>query len=344
MQKLTYDEIDGILAGWSLPEIPRELAALLKAHKGRPTIKEIGKWVRTGISKIESPGERAVIERAALGWLYHLVRKNIKRGRLFRLRDVLIQGYADCLGYAQLFLTLGLRFGLDVGIVEVVIDNAGRYVPHYINIFTPSEGRRQFVDLWYGSKDIHHLRIGAQVKEGSRWRIKDIDWEDLDMVEDIKGLPKACIDAIGYYILGNRHLEEGIRRRDTQELDRAIAHYDMAIKLYPQNARAYFNRAVACENKGEKLTAWRDYARALKDEASQVRVLAREYDEIIQLIELDRISIGSEEQEVYLLRKGFITGRELSPEEIARQCHISTDQVERILSEIEARLTQAMSH
>jgi len=59
---------------------------------------------------------------------------------------------------------------------------------------------------------------------------------------------------------------------------------------------------------------------------------------IIGLIELDRAKIGTKEQEIYLLRKGFITGEEIASADIARQYGISENQVDRIISAIEAKL------
>ena len=129
---------------------------------------------------------------------------------------------------------------------------------------------------------------------------------------------------------------QGIHYSDEKELDKAIGYYDAATKLYPQNARFYFNRAIAYENKGKKEKARRDYAQALQDEASQIRVLAREYEESTQLIELDQRNISPQKQEIYLLRKGFITGKEESPEEVASQYRISAEEVEQTISEIEA--------
>jgi len=260
----------------------------------------------------------------------------VKRGRIFQLRDVLHHRQADCLGYAKLLHSLGQRFGLDIGIVEIVIDNGGRYTPHYVNLIKLSPGRRQFMDLWYGSRDIRHRRIGAQVKEGRRWRTKDLDWDELEEVEDIRGLPSPSVDGITHYILGNRHLERGIRDADREELDSAIAHYSKAINLYPGYARAYFNRAIAYENEGKYEKANLDYAQALRDKASQIRVLATEHEEVIQLLELDRANIGMKEQEIYLLRRGFITGEQTSSADIAKRYGISESEVDDIISTIES--------
>ena len=154
----------------------------------------------------------------------------------------------------------------------------------------------------------------------------------------VRALPPQCVEAITWYIRGNRHLGRGTRASEGKELDKAIECYDAAIRLYPANARLYFNRAVAYENKGEKERAERDYAEALKDEASQIRVFAREYEEIVQLIELDRLGIGFREQEIYLLRKGFITGEEVSLKDIASKYRASEEKVAQLVSRIEAGL------
>jgi len=289
------------------------------------------------IASSRSAGKERESELAMSNWLYDLVRRNVKRGRIFQLRDVLLHQQADCLGYAKLLSSLGPRFGLDIGVVEVVIDNGGRYTPHYVNSLRFSTGGRQFMDLWYGSRDIRHRRIGAQVKEGRRWRTKDLDWDELEEVEDIRGLPSPSVDGITHYILGNRHLERGIRDADREELDSAIAHYSKAINLYPGYARAYFNRAIAYENEGKHEKARLNYAQALRDEASQIRVLATEHEEVIQLMELDRANIGMKEQEIYLLGRGFITGEQMSSADIAERYGIPESEVDDIISAIETK-------
>ena len=194
------------------------------------------------------------------------------------------------------------------------------------------------MDLWYGSKDITHRRIGAQVKERGKWKIKDLDWNELESVKDIKGLPLKLVDGITHYVLGNRYLEKGIREADEEELAMTIGHYSKAINLYPGYARAYFNRAIAYENKGELGKARLDYARALRDESSQIRVLAREHEEVTQLMELDRAKIEEREQEIYLLRKGFITGELVPAINVAKYYQISQREVDKIISAVETKL------
>jgi hypothetical protein len=141
LPEVAPEEIDEALSCWDVPKMPD--------------------WGVEG---------GAEAELAMSTWIYELARRNVKRGRFFQLRDVLLYQQADCLGYAKLLNCLGQRFALDIGIVEVVIDNGGRYTPHYINLVKFSSGRRQFMDLWYGSRNIKHRRIGAQVgeKEGGK--------------------------------------------------------------------------------------------------------------------------------------------------------------------------------
>ena len=86
-----------------------------------------------------------------------------------------------------------------------------------------------------------------------------------------------------------------------------------------------------------------DYAVALRDEASRIRVQARQHDEVVRLMALDQIGVSARDQEMYLLRKGFITGRELSPERVAARYRASADEVNRITSGVEAQLLSMTS-
>ena len=167
-----------------------------------------------------------------------------------------------------------------------------------------------------------------------------MDWDELEEVEDLKGLPHKAIEGITYYILGNRHLQRGIQDKNREELDDAIAHYIRAIGLYPGYARAHFNRAIAYENKGEYDRAAWDYAQALRDETSQLRVLAREHEDVVSLMQLDRANIGIGEQEIYLLWKGFITGEPMASADIATRYGMSKNEIDRIISAIETKLNK----
>jgi tetratricopeptide (TPR) repeat protein len=251
----------------------------MKSVTGRDSVFELGRRVRKKLAEISDVGQRSKIEDAVGGWLYDFIRANVKRGRFFDLRDVLSQGRADCLGYAKLFTLLGRVFGLDAGVIEAVIDNAGRYVPHTACLVKLADGQLRFVDLWYGSKNIEHQRMGLRVRRGRVWRIEDLTPEEVYR-QEVSYLPDSCVNGITQYIFGNRHLN----RKDFRS---AIECYSEAIRLYPQNARFYYNRAVAYENLGEPEKAKADYARALRDDASIIRVLATEHEEITRLIEQD---------------------------------------------------------
>ncbi|GIK67261.1 MAG: hypothetical protein BroJett018_50550 [Chloroflexota bacterium] len=53
-------------------------------------------------------------------------------------------------------------------------------------------------------------------------------------------------------------------RQAKGDLDGAIADYNRAIQLNPQDAEAYTNRGVAYEKKGEMKKAAADYGRVLE--------------------------------------------------------------------------------
>lgn len=324
-------EIFEILVDWEMPESPQELKDIVAPDEG-VALEELGEWLKALLGSQRDVLTRASLELATLDWLYDLITLNVRRGGVFEVQEALLSGRADCLGYTRIFEILGPRFGLELGVVEVVIDNAGRYVPHQVVLCLLATGEKRFVDPWYGSKDIHHRRVGALVKREGRWRVEDVDEAGLQDVE-VRGLPPECLDAITCYIRGNRHLVRGIEQGDEGELDRAIDCYSQGIHLYPSNARLYFNRAVAYEREGEAARAELDYREALKDEASRIRVLAN-IEELERLIELDERGISPRDQQVYLLHRGYITGSEVSTEEVARRRGISEAEVLEILSRI----------
>jgi len=259
---------------------------------------------------------------AGSNWLYDLVRSNIRRGRAFELDEVLSTRRADCLGYARLFSALGAEFGLEIGVVEVLIDNAGRYVPHHVGLLSLAGGTHRFLDAWYGSRDISHRRLGALVngKPG------DINREELNQIRDLGGLPETCLEAITLYIRGNGCLARN-------ELDKAIEYYSTAIQLYPNNSRAYYNRAIAYEGEGEAAAAQADYAQALRDESGLIRVLATTYG-LEELIGLDEKGISEREQSIYLWHKGYRTGAGAGYEEIGREYGVSPGEVRKIIDRV----------
>ncbi len=293
------EKLKAIISGWYRPEPPNGLEnAASSFGSGGESV------IRQRLSKIKSSRYKSQLEVKVIGWLYDFIRTNVKRDRVFDLCEVLRRGSADCLGYAKLFTLLGRPFGLDVGVIEVVIDNKGRYVPHTAILVRLENHRLHFVDLWYGSKNIKHKRVGLQVKRDRTWKIEDLDLSELGSLEKVCYLPDLCVNAITLYIRGNQYLNR-------QEFDRAIKCYSKAIELYPGNARFFYNRAVAYENLGEHEKADADYALALSDDAAIIRILAREHDEVTSLLNLDASGIDNLAQEMYLLHKGFATGKDV---------------------------------
>lgn len=322
----TLKEIEAVISGWQRPELPNTLKSFASAFDIEGAV-----VVRRTLANIQRSRYQGQIEAKIIDWLYDFIRANVKRGRVFDLREVLRQGSADCVGYAKLFTLMGRLYGLDVGVIEVVTDNGGRHVPHTAALVRCKNQRLRFVDLWYGSKNIRHKRVGLQVKRGETWRIEDLELKELSDLEEVCYLPDICVDAITLYIQGNRHLAR-------QELDYAIKCYSEAIRLYPSNARFFYNRAIAYENLGEHQKAKVDYAQALRDEAGITRLLDREHDEVISLIDLDAKGIGNLAQQMYLHYKGFVTGKEVAPASVAKRFGLSEMETRAILSSVEDEL------
>ena len=320
-RRLIMTHLDITLTSWYIPELPAGLRGNAIQELDLDAIRLL---ISRRLSEDDDVQKRSRIQTAVSDWLYDLVRSNIKRGRIFELDEVLYTRHADCLGYAKLFSALGRKFGLELGVVEVLIDNAGRYVPHYVNLLSLFNGAYRFIDAWYGCGDINHRRIGALVYG----KPVDIDMEELNGICNLKGLPDRCIDAITLYIRGNRCLEK-------DKLDEATGYYSEAIELYPENSRAFYNRALAHERGGEAEEAAFDYAQALKDESSIIRVLAT-IDELEGLIRLDEKGVSKEEQDTYLWHKGFKTGEQVGYEKIAQKYKMSPEDVKRIISRVES--------
>ncbi len=331
----------GALRGWSLPPLPAALRAGAGRGAAPPSLTGLGRASRRRLMRAGSARSRARLELALVDWVWAALRANIRRGRLFEEERVLRDGRADCLGYARLFRELGRALGLDAGIVEVLVDNAGRAVPHVINIVRLADGRRRFIDLWYGSGNIRHRRLGLMARRGGRWRLADVDWRDLPRWDEVKGLPPRCVEAIAGYMAGNRHLEKGLWSGHAGELRQAVRRYTGAIEQYPGNSRARFNRAVALENLGDRRGAEADYAVALRDQAALIRVLARQHEEVVGLMHLDHLGLSAGEEGMYLRHAGFITGSKVPPEGIAARHRLPVDEVAQLLLGIESRLAVA---
>ncbi|MDD4859154.1 MAG: tetratricopeptide repeat protein [Dehalococcoidales bacterium] len=318
MRRIVKDDLDRAMSTWEIPALPSEITGETGQDiAGLTPI--IRKYLASGAADLS---QRQII---IAEWLFKLVRRNIKRGRLFELDKALANGRADCLGYVQLFTALGEKFGLPLGIVEVLVDNAGRPVPHYVNLLKLADGSRRFIDAWYGSADIRHRRMAAVVDGVTR----DFDYGELEHINNLEGLPPSIVEALVLYIRGNRQLARG-------EYNEAIAAYTRAIALYPNNSRAYYNRAVAYEKQDDRNRADADYAEALKDESRLIRVQANIGD-LEPLIRLDDAGINEEHQEIYLWSKGYKTGTPAADEEISKVYNLPVAKVREIIDEVERR-------
>jgi hypothetical protein len=118
-------EMEKILNRWQELRLPPGLERHIQPS-GRENMVELFKLIRDQISSIKGTRYKNRLEVQIIGWLYDLIRQNVKRGRVFDLRQVLVQGKADCTGYSKLFTLQGRMCGLDAGAVDVVIDNGGR--------------------------------------------------------------------------------------------------------------------------------------------------------------------------------------------------------------------------
>ncbi|MFC1865034.1 tetratricopeptide repeat protein [Chloroflexota bacterium] len=322
----TTKKLEAVISGWQRPEPPNRLGNIASAFgAGGEGI------IRRRLSKIKSRRYKSQLEVKLIDWLYDFIRANIMRGRIFDLREVLRDSSADCLGYTKLFTLLGRLLGLDAGVIEVIIDNKGRYVPHTAVLVRLSNHQLRFVDLWYGSKNIKHRRLGLQVKQGRAWKIEDIELPELHRLEEVSYLPDSCVNAITLYIQGNQYLGR-------QEFGSAIKCYSKAIKLYPGNARLFYNRAIAYVNLGERAKADADYTWALSNDAAIMRILAKEHDAVTSLLNLDAHGIDDLAQEMYLLHNGFSTGKEVALEHVAKRFGLPETETAAILSSTETKI------
>lgn len=325
-------ELTAIIARWELAAIDGQLGEIIQSADGTQ-FWELSALFEQKLKSLDNIRAKSRLEKLILDWLYDFVRLNVIRGRIFDLREVLRTGSADCLGYAKILTVLGRLCGLDLGIVEVLIDNRGRVLPHTATLVRLADGKRQFVDFWYGSRDIHHRRFGLRVKKDGRWLIEDVDSRDVKNVEDITYLPDQTVNAITFYIEGNGLLKKG-------DYAAAVKEYTRAIRLYPQNVRAFYNRAIAYEKLGWMSRAEEDYQQALGDDQSLKRAAAVQPEEIEALILLDEKYVPELDQKIYLLGAGFVTGKKVPARRIAAKLGLDEEEVETVMGFTERLLRQ----
>jgi len=133
--------LSNALEDWQLPPLPSKLCQTLAGQEQtQSSLKRIGRLVRSQLRSARNDHGKARIELSMIDWLYHTIRLNIKRGRLFEINRVLEEKQADCLGYSKLFLLLGERFALDTGIVEIMRADSCRMWPTSSGCQTAANG------------------------------------------------------------------------------------------------------------------------------------------------------------------------------------------------------------
>jgi tetratricopeptide (TPR) repeat protein len=326
------EELYDLILEWSYPDLSREIEGF-KPLAGKVQFTDLSLYFGEKIQLNTGRLKAFRLEKSIIGWLYYFIRMNVKRGPVFDLRQALWTGSADCLGYGKLFTTLGRLCGLDTGILEVVTHNGGRNVPHTAVMVKKAGEKPHLIDFWYGSMDIRHRRLGLKVKRGDLWQVEDLDFREISKNQDISYLPDECVDAITHYILGNSALKAG-------EFNHAVAEYSSAIKLYPENARSYYNRALAYEHMHQEEEARKDYARAVHDEAALKRVLAVLPEDTAALMQLDQLFVPELDQQIYLMYLGFSSGRKMNSRQIAKKLDIPLEEVESVLQMVIAALSR----
>lgn len=322
----TYAEVAGAVRDWDIP-----CGCPFVPGSEDMALDEIAQKSKEVLTTLTEPTMTNRQEQL-LDWLYALVRHNIKRGRVWELSDVLSQRRADCLGYARILTVLAAHFGIDAGVVEVVQDNRGSYVPHYVCLVNLSGKKRRLIDPWYGSANICHRLLTARVKEGASWATRQVSMETLQAHPSVSGLSREQVCGISLYILGNSHLNQA-------NDDDALRCYNSSLWLFPYNSRTLFNRAIVLERLGEPNKAHADYQQAMSSDPSIARVLATTED-IEQLIDLDEKGVCEPKQSVYLMRKGFVTGEEEAWERIAQTLGYTVSQVQENYRSTERVLAQ----
>ncbi|MBI2854861.1 MAG: hypothetical protein HYX87_08090 [Chloroflexi bacterium] len=309
----TTNQVGDALREWHvMPGCPCDIGTVYKS------LTKVLAACKSSLPGLAEPENRSRLESRIADWLYKVTRYNIKRGRYWELSNVLTRHSADCLGYARILSFLAVEGGLNAGIMEVIQDNRGRFVPHCVCALELSDGTKKYLDPWYGSPDIRHRLYLARVREDGKLVLKQLTPDEMDSALEVGSLSMMQIAGLSLYIIGNGYLARGM-------FTEAIECYHVSLWLFPTNTRTLFNRAVACERLGEKESAQTDYQQAFSLDPSIGRVIGTA-DDLEVLMKLDEEDVPEEDQQIYLLRKGYITGKQEGWGEVARRCHTSAAQ------------------
>jgi tetratricopeptide (TPR) repeat protein len=117
-------------------------------------------------------------------------------------------------------------------------------------------------------------QVLAESGEYSR-AMDDLDFVLENLEQNIAAPPSWKTEVQAYSLNGRAVAHAGLG-----DYERAMAEFDRSITLCPENAWAYFNRAMAYEKKGDLAKAMSDYKLSLQKNTPKLSVLKRNYAEV----------------------------------------------------------------
>ena len=232
-------------------------------------------------------------ELAATRALGHCVKRAIAyESDYFDLAQVIAERKANCFGYSQLFYLLGDLIGLSVGVVSVIEpeQSPSTAVPGHIgNIVSLSDGTTAFVDLTRASKFVSEPfpmweapQEEGRTKRAGRLNLSDavpaVERPDqsLPMTETHivwaqrqRSAPSAVDDKTlrvlnRDLLVAEIHFSRGTLYNLAGQDAEALWHYNKAIELSPQCARAFNNRGAVYLSRREYNAALADFREAVE--------------------------------------------------------------------------------
>jgi tetratricopeptide (TPR) repeat protein len=117
-------------------------------------------------------------------------------------------------------------------------------------------------------------QVFAECGEYAR-AIDDLDFVHESLEQNAVANPSWKTQVQAYSLNGR-----AVARAGLGDFERAMADFDRSISLCPDNAWAYFNRAMVYENKGHLEKAMSDYTLSLQKNMPKLSVLKRKYAEV----------------------------------------------------------------
>lgn len=227
-----------------------------KDEQGRPALAVLDEMLaRARQARREgeiSQSQLAKIEEYMIVTLGRIIRKEIAyEGDCFDLVDVVDSEVANCFAYSQLLYILGGSIRLSVWPATVMPE-------HIANIVVLSDGTMVVVDLTSTGGFVSERIITDPRFEGSgsRWRFEN----NGNLVRDGK-----TIDILDKNeLVSELHFCRGTVNYMLGRSAQAISHYERAIELDPQYAKAYNNRGGVHLALGQYTEAISNFNRAIE--------------------------------------------------------------------------------